>query len=744
MKTFKLLLIVFLIFPLVSSAQRGEGRKRAKEKKAYETNLKYYNEIFGKNDPDFDITESPKEWNTEPIVMLCQKVHISFLRDTKKDGSQTKGVIRKRVLIQDKAALEDFSEFYYQNSSAFGIQHIKPDGTKKNIDLKNAVKVESDIPNFYADSYHSEDYNKIAIPDLEVGDILDYFKVFTETYRGNIELIAPISYSYPVVSQEIIFDVDKLWNFFYNTFNGAPEFVQDQEGGIDIKGRKRKIIKRFVLRSTDQKAQKEERWDFINLTEPIIKVMALAPNSVFAGKKRRNEITNSIDIRNLFKSDLNNGQTVASTIVSTTQKRLKSIGIKKMLKEEKANTIYTALRLDFINQSLIYRASIAAGVSTSSRIKPTLNSGSMNADTYFSMKSNVFAGIFSNLLNRYDIESEIVQVVPRYFGDYNNVITKKEIEYGVYIPSIDRYYWTLDNYRNPIDINYDMAGATGYKIPRRQLNRRGAKFSKITIPESHPNDNISLTKLNIQVKEDNSFDVNKVVEYTGRYKEVHNSLFLFQVPILEEDFEKLTSEKDRAKMNRTKNRKSYRNVRKKNDIKKDELSERKKEAIEDWLKDDFEVEKFENYEVLSHGRFPDNNILSIETNFTAKGYLQKAGPNLIFSIGKLIAGQIALEEDEINDRNKPIELEYARTIKNEIQINLPEGYQVKGIDALNMNVDNSFAAFLSEASQEGNVLSLKTTKTYKKQYISKTDWKQLVEMLEAAYKFSQKKIILKK
>ena len=314
MKAYNIFLFLFLIFPLFLSAQRGEGRKRAKDKKAYETNLKYYNDIFGAKDADFNITESPAEWNTEPIVMLCQKIHISFLRDSEKNGSKTKGVIRKRVLIQDKAALDDFSEFYYQNSSAFGIQHIKPDGTKKDIDLKNAVKVESDVPSFYSDDYHSEDYNKIAIPDLEVGDILDYFKVFTEKYSGNVELIAPISYSYPVVSQDIIFDVDKLWNFYYNTFNGAPEFVQDKEGGIDIKGRKRKIIKRFILKNTNQKAQKEERWDFINLTEPIIKVMALPPNSNFAGGRKRDEVKNSIEIRDLFRPAISSGETAGATI----------------------------------------------------------------------------------------------------------------------------------------------------------------------------------------------------------------------------------------------------------------------------------------------------------------------------------------------------------------------------------------------------------------------------------------------
>ena len=176
----------------------------------------------------------------------------------------------------------------------------------------------------------------------------------------------------------------------------------------------------------------------------------------------------------------------------------------------------------------------------------------------------------------------------------------------------------------------------------------------------------------------------------------------------------------------------------------DELAEKKKDAIENWLKGDFEVDELESFKVLSNGRFPDNNVLSLEANFTSKDYLKKAGPNLIFDIGKLISGQIELEEEEIKERKKAIELGYSRTIKNEFKITLPDGYKAQGLDALNMNVDNVFAAFISEAKQEGNILFINTSKIYKSQSISKNDWTQLVEMLETAYKFSQKKIILKK
>ena len=703
MHSTKIFLILFLVAPFFTSAQRGSGRKRAQEKKAYETNLKYYNEIFGANDKDFNIVEAPQEWKKEPIVMLCQKTHISFLRDTGTDGSQTKGVIRKRVIIQDKAAIENFSEFYYQKSSAFGIQHIKPDGTKKTIDLKKAVTVETEVPKFYSNSYHSESYKKIAIADLEVGDILDYFKVFTQKYSGAINLITPVSYSYPVVKQEIIFDVDKLWNFYYSSFNDAPSFKQDKKGGIDVNGRKRKIIKRFILKDANRPAQKDERWDYLYLTEPIFKIMALPPNSYFAGKKRRDNVQSEIDIKKLFASEIASGSDYSKMILSSAKKRLKNIGTKKRSEKKKVNTIYNVIRFEFIKQIKVYLSSSQKNIE---RVD-------MGEDAYFAMNSSVFAAMFTSLLEKYDVESEVVQVVPRYFGGVDEVIISSEIIYGVYVSSMDKYFWAVDNYRNPVDNYTEVAGASGYKIARKNLRRRDAKFKKITVPSSVANENISQTTMDIKVNSDNSFDIKSNIAYTGKYKKRYSPLFLNNVPYLEEDEDQLSSEKEKSKKKRAKSRNSYKRRLEDGKEKKEELSAKKRDAIEGWIKGDFELKELKDFEVTSYGRFPEDKSLAIETNFTAEGYLQKAGPNLIFNIGKLITGQIELTDEEIKERIKPVEIDYAHTIENSFTITLPEGYKAQGLETLNINVDNKHAAFIGTASQEGNILTVKTSKIYK-------------------------------
>ena len=87
---------------------------------------------------------------------------------------------------------------------------------------------------------------------------------------------------------------------------------------------------------------------------------------------------------------------------------------------------------------------------------------------------------------------------------------------------------------------------------------------------------------------------------------------------------------------------------------------------------------------------------------------------------------------------------YARTIQNNISIDLPAGYTADGLQDLNMNVDNESGSFISTAKVEGDKLLISTTKLYKKNFDKKEAWPNYVAFLEAGYKFSQAKIVLKK
>jgi hypothetical protein len=75
---------------------------------------------------------------------------------------------------------------------------------------------------------------------------------------------------------------------------------------------------------------------------------------------------------------------------------------------------------------------------------------------------------------------------------------------------------------------------------------------------------------------------------------------------------------------------------------------------------------------------------------------------------------------------------------------VPDGYSVKGLESLNRQVDNTCGTFVSTAVVEGNNLILDVKKIYKNGHFETGDWPQMVAVIDAAYNFSQAKIILKK
>jgi hypothetical protein len=87
---------------------------------------------------------------------------------------------------------------------------------------------------------------------------------------------------------------------------------------------------------------------------------------------------------------------------------------------------------------------------------------------------------------------------------------------------------------------------------------------------------------------------------------------------------------------------------------------------------------------------------------------------------------------------------FPRSMRNIINFTIPAGYKAVGVQNLNMNIDNEAGTFAVQASVEGNMLNILVKKLYKQMIVKKEDWDKLLQMLDAAFNFSQKKILLKK
>src|ERR1700730_6813843 len=64
-------------------------------------------------EPEFKISAVPEKWKNESAVILAQKIDYAYVRKSMANAMTIKEYVRKRIRLQDKNALEQFSEFYY-------------------------------------------------------------------------------------------------------------------------------------------------------------------------------------------------------------------------------------------------------------------------------------------------------------------------------------------------------------------------------------------------------------------------------------------------------------------------------------------------------------------------------------------------------------------------------------------------------------------------------------------------------
>ncbi len=176
-------------------------------------------------------------------------------------------------------------------------------------------------------------------------------------------------------------------------------------------------------------------------------------------------------------------------------------------------------------------------------------------------------------------------------------------------------------------------------------------------------------------------------------------------------------------------------------MKKDQIKE-----FETDVASEFDVTDIENYEykLVATGRYGLDTNLEYNESFTFKNqFIKKAGSNYIIEIGKFIGGQIEMV-DEQRKRNVNIYMRYPRTFNYEINLKIPNGYKVVGLDKLNKSVINNTGAFISTAKIENGFLKVKTSKQYKHNYEPKENWDLILAFLDEANQFKNEKILLKK
>jgi hypothetical protein len=622
------------------------------------------------------------------------------------------------VLLQDKNAIEKFAEFYFQNSETTVLTQIKKNGQEIDIDLKDAVKVTTEVPYIYSGRFQSSESSKLAIANLEIGDILDFTSIYNDIYTNRISYSDVLSASVPVLFQNLIFDVRNDFDIYRNTFNTTSKFKLTKSKGHNYDGKLDDEMNRFELEVGRLEAQKDEPWTNTYEIEPLVKFMAIpSADKPYHSRKDLGIIKDQLVIDDLVKQFLRDSEIndpYLTSLIGLWQTEIKQLKLTN--KNDIANACYYYLRDKLMMLSYAPQNAVN-NVKNFGYTYEKIYHGYNNA-----IDEQFFLGTFSKLLYQFYIDAEVVGVVPNIFGDPSNALTFGEVYFGIYVPSSNSYYWPPDRDKTHLDFPKALlAGGKGKALNLVDV-KKDVKGKNIEIAPSKSDDNKDENVLSIKINADNSLAVTQKTSTSGYLKSNFFGLIEQFGDNLYNDFLLMYKDPDIANQLQDYDKQLQKN---KKGIYLDFLNKSDANLTENvakWIEGKGRKTTVDSFEIINSGRTfikPDHEI---ELDYKLDGMVKKLGPNLIFDVGMLIESQIQMDEKYKTNRIANIVLGNPRIFKYTIDVTLPEGYYAEGIENLVKSKDNAYLSFVSTAVQEGSQLKITTLKKYKQHFATKENW----------------------
>ncbi len=675
--------------------------------------------VWGDSDADFSVSAVPEKWKDESGVIIAQKTRFSFDKDANKLAVYE--ITRRRIKLNDRDAVNSYSSVYFRIGSVndgAGIKIIKANGTVQDVSLRNAVFVEdnSDVPSTFQPyigkvrtqldkSKSRVIYYKIAVPDLDPGDIIDYGTIFYDdntVKKTSFIEFDPIYFvctrEYPVIAQK--FEIDSDEKSFVNSKStmGAPLFKETGNSNAD-----------YSWEDRNREKIQDTRWVNSLVELPMVKfqiVFSKVENrsDLFIGDK--GELKQNISPEELAKKmNILYNKLDGSYYYNLARAYLKQIG-------------YADLREDDFIQKTYY----------------ILRHMSHFRDD--GVSSELFASCFTQCLDLRKIPYDLIVTTPATLTKPENIIFRTEPEWMVRVKG--KYVFNASMFSNPYDFKEEFLNTPAYIISLG----KNPTATPITLPASNPDENITTNTITASIDTSGrNITVVHQKAITGLSKQNYNVQALIYTNALDDDYRSYGGEDDlRGGMKGTmlENYETRLRERKKED-KVNKLKYMKKA-----MEDDYDnITSYSEFTLNTDGRTWRKQELNFSNKFELGDMIKIAGDNLLVSVPGLIGDQLFVTQD---DRKRDVDayLGFPRSLRNVINFTIPAGYKAVGVQNLNMNIDNEAGIFAVQASVEGNTLNILVKKLYKQMIVKKEDWGKLLQMLDAAFNFSQKKILLKK
>jgi hypothetical protein len=740
-----LLLLICLISAVTTFAQSD------KEKAAYiEKAAQLKTEVWGSPVAEFKATAVPANFSKESAVILARSFSLSRASSGKLKFGRAIGVttrttkfsiFHERVKINDKTALESFSTLSYQkrldkttsqlfakfadvNNTFIGAKVIKPAGKEIIVNTSEEVLTKNES---------KDQKGKLAIPDLQVGDILDYYickqdiadKEEGNLYKDNDNLFFLVD-EYPVLYYSIDYQFNKKIKVKTVYANGAPHFEESHNNEGD---------QMLSLKLTNIPKYQSQLWisgfrqyPYIEIgsayDDPIDKVIE---KNKFEGKTAMLQAQ-----KYNFEKDFIEREHYYFNL-TLTDKVKDAFKDKKSLKAASADSVakvlYAKWRFNTFCQYLPNDLEDLPGMK------------------YRAAASRVNTTTICFILTELKIDHDVLLVASRNGNSLDNVFNYEDFDALIRINGSKPTYMCFDDvvtHYNEIPAKYQGEKVIVLHPKRRNDHEYDFTESEGVLPVTTAEQNYINEQLNISLtgQDMKTLKIERLVKEKGSLR--HDD----QKDLM------LADEIDAGMMDAAagiaidKRYKNYMGMKKfpaqVNETFSKEHSSRDK-YYSDEIKAKFsqEPQKVANCKIINDGLNNAHPAFEYSESFELDNMVKRAGNNYIVDVGKLTGGFLKVEEkDKIRD--KDVYMPSARSFSYTITLAIPMGYSPKGMEELSKKKTNKTGSFSAEAFVKGNTLTIKVTRVYNNNFEKTADWALLKDMIDTASDFDSAKILLEK
>lgn len=643
--------------------------------------------------------------------------------------------VREMVKLNDKAALDEYSQFSFKkfrNLNSFyhsglattvvGVRIIKPDGTMKEVNVDEEIVNEEE---------GSQQKSKLAIPDLQVGDVIDYFVRVEEQKDINSPVDAQIFVlgdDKPILQYSVHCEISDKYFVRYRSSNGAPDMKmkKDDDGAV------------FDLLVRNIPSLPVGLWMSPYRQIPMIRMDILFGTRLeegqVAGEVRRNP--SAAEMKDAAASNVFGEGMAYSSTKYLLQEAVRDLS--KQYKKEYGKEVPKDSLVYYVYYAFRYLAFYRVDAGDKIVVGRERNYGSPNSTKYLQLLYDVMKGL--------NVPTDFVVVTSRYGPAPEELLNSSDYEYMLRTRGTDPLFMSAEGlFSNFGDIASEYEGQVGTLVDLNKYNKRKRtmeSYAPVGIPTTTADDNTSIEQMKIALSDDMQLlkiDRNTTMKGNLRQDE-QKRLLLF------EDY----YEQERLALGVRKS------ITEQFSVGRSTLPEEYKAAFaaaRKTQKDQFTEEIKAQFditpkEVTSYGidkmglRHNDPDFV-YHTSFTLDGLLKRAGNNYILEAGKLIGGQLEIKPEQ-RDRKVDIYMPYARSFENIIEVTIPKGYTLEGVDKLNRSVDNDCGSFIVKATVEADKLKLHIRKVYKNSFEQVSKWGNLLQVIDAAADFTTQKVLFKK